>query len=211
MMAQAGMLALTFDNGPEPDVTPRVLDVLAAREIKATFFVVGAKLARHRELAERAHEEGHWIGNHTYTHSAPFGEQDAATARAEIERTQALLGDLAHPDRLFRPTGAGGHLDRRLFSRAALETLTAGAYSVVLWDRLPRDWEEPQGWVERALAQDGDVLVLHDLPTGAMDRLDEFLDRAQAAGVTFAQELGACTVIRRGVPQRPLDGLVNDP
>src|ERR1700756_2283298 len=113
MMAEIDTPALTFDNGPDPGVTPRVLDVLAARAVKATFFVVGAKLARHRELAERAHREGHWIGNHTYTHSAPFGEQDAATARAEIERTQALLGDLAHPDRLFRPMGAGGHLDRR--------------------------------------------------------------------------------------------------
>ena len=107
------MVSLTFDNGPDPAVTPRVLDLLAARGIKATFFVVGEKLARHRHLAERAQAEGHWIGNHTYTHAAPFGVQDASTARAEIERTQELLDGLGHPDRLFRPMGGGGRLATR--------------------------------------------------------------------------------------------------
>ena len=59
-------LTLTFDNGPEPETTPFVLDVLADRSIRTTFFVVGHKLStpEGRELARRAHEEGHWIGNH---------------------------------------------------------------------------------------------------------------------------------------------------
>ena len=209
MMAGIDMVSLTFDNGPDPDVTAQVLDVLAARGLKATFFVVGERLARYRAPAERAHAEGHWLGNHTYTHSAPFGTQDAPTARAEIERTQALLGDLAHPDRLFRPMGGGGRLDSRLFSRAALDALTAGGYSVVLWDRLPRDWEDPDGWVERALALPGSVLVLHDLPTGAMDRLERFLDRAQDAGIEFGQDLSACMPIRRGEIVGSLEGLVS--
>jgi peptidoglycan/xylan/chitin deacetylase (PgdA/CDA1 family) len=203
------MVSLTFDNGPDPAVTPRVLDILAERGLKATFFVVGEKLARHRHLAERAHAEGHWIGNHTYTHAAPLGTQDADTARAEIERTQALVDGLAHPDRLFRPMGGGGRLDRRLFSRAALDMLTAGGYSVVLWDRLPRDWEDPDGWVDRALAQDGSVLVLHDVATGAMDHLETFLNRAQDAGIEFTQDLSACMPVRRGTIVRPLDGLVS--
>ena len=60
-------LTLSFDNGPEPDVTPSVLDVLAARNIQTTFFVIGSKLQdpERRALSERAREEGHWIGNHT--------------------------------------------------------------------------------------------------------------------------------------------------
>jgi peptidoglycan/xylan/chitin deacetylase (PgdA/CDA1 family) len=208
MMAEIDMVSLTFDNGPDPDVTPRVLDALAARDLKATFFVGGERLARLRAVVERAHAEGHWIGNHTYTHSAPFGAQDARSAREEVERTQALLGALAHPDRLFRPMGGGGRLDARLFSRAALAVLTAGGYSVVLWDRLPRDWEGPDGWVGRALELRGQVLVLHDLPTGAMDHLERFLDRAQAAGIEFAQDLSACMPIRRGEVVQPLDGLI---
>jgi peptidoglycan-N-acetylglucosamine deacetylase len=193
-MLEIDMVALTFDNGPDPDVTPRVLDALKARDIQATFFVVGRNLQRHRHLVQRAHDEGHWIGNHTYSHEKPFGFQSAQTAREEIERTQELLGDLAHPDRLFRPMGGGGKLDENLFNDAALETLTSGGYSVVLWDRLPRDWEDPEGWVETALTQEGDVLVLHDTNTGAMDQLERFLD----SGLTFTRDLTPCMPIRNG-------------
>ena len=73
-------LTLTFDNGPEPGVTPRVLDILRERGIKATFFVIGEKLGdpERRRLAARAHDEGHWIGNHTFTHSVPLGQQHDA-------------------------------------------------------------------------------------------------------------------------------------
>ena len=84
-------LTLSFDNGPEPDVTPQVLDTLAKRSIKTTFFVIGEKLAdpARRRLAARAHDEGHWIGNHTYTHSVPLGLQhDPDAAQHEIARTQ---------------------------------------------------------------------------------------------------------------------------
>ena len=107
-------LTLTFDNGPEPGVTPRVLDILRERGIKTTFFVIGEKLGdpERRRLAARAHDEGHWIGNHTFTHTVPLGQQhDPETAQNEIGRTQAAIGDLAHPKRWFRPFGGGGNLD----------------------------------------------------------------------------------------------------
>ena len=66
-------LTLTFDNGPEPAVTPVVLDVLAHHGVLSTFFVIGSKLAdpKARACAERAHAEGHWIGNHTFSHGIP--------------------------------------------------------------------------------------------------------------------------------------------
>jgi peptidoglycan-N-acetylglucosamine deacetylase len=99
-------LTVTFDNGPEPSVTPMVLDVLARRGVRTTFFVIGNKLMNRdaRACAERAHAEGHWIGNHTWTHTRPLGEQPGAAADLEIAHTQAEIGALAHPDRFFRPT-----------------------------------------------------------------------------------------------------------
>src|SRR3954447_21166532 len=106
MPAHVPDISLTFDNGPDPGVTPGVLDTLARRGIQATFFVVGEHLARPgaRAIAERAVAEGHAIGNHTLTHKTPLGElRDDDRAREEIEATQRLIGDLAHPDRLFRP------------------------------------------------------------------------------------------------------------
>jgi peptidoglycan-N-acetylglucosamine deacetylase len=147
-------VTLTFDNGPEPSVTPRVLDVLARRGVRTTFFVIGNKLLTRdaRACIERAHAEGHWIGNHTWTHTRPLGERPGAvTADLEIGRTQAEIGILSHSDRLFRPTGGGGHLDRRLLSPDAAALLKAGGYTCVLWNAIPRDWADPEGWVETPL------------------------------------------------------------
>jgi peptidoglycan-N-acetylglucosamine deacetylase len=106
-------LTLTFDNGPEPAVTPVVLDVLAHHGVLSTFFVIGSKLAnpKARACAERAHAEGHWIGNHTFSHGIPLGEQsDAEAAEREIGCAQAAIGALSHDPALFRPNGGGGNL-----------------------------------------------------------------------------------------------------
>ena len=148
--------------------------------------------------------EGHWIGNHTYTHSVPLGlQRDPDTAEHEIARTQALIGDLAHPQRWFRPFGGGGNLDDRLLKPSVVEHLSAGGYSCVLWNAIPRDWDDPDGWVERALAQcraqPWSLMVLHDLPGGAMRHLETFLDRVGDAGARFRQEFPPdCVPIRSG-------------
>ena len=209
----AAEVTLTFDNGPDPETTPDVLAALAERDLRATFFVVGEKLAAARGLAERAHAAGHWIGNHTWTHRAPFGRIDdpAAPAR-EIERTQALIGDLAHPDRLFRPVGGGGELGPHVLTPETVEVLVAGGYTCALWNAVPGDWHDPDGWVDRALAQcraaGRTLLVLHDLPTGAMRHLPRFLDMGAREGMTFTQALPeACLPIVRGAVVRPLDRL----
>lgn len=200
-------VTLTFDNGPEPEVTPAVLDVLHRRGLRATFFVLGRKLEDRaaRALAERAHAEGHWIGNHTYTHEQPLGDRtgEAGHAEAEIARTQELIGELAHPDRLFRPFGGGGRLGRHLLSPEARDHLLAHRYTCVLWNAVPGDWHDPDGWPDRAaemcLAEPRPVLVLHDLPTGAMRHLDGFLGRLVDRGVRFRQDFpDDCVPIRRG-------------
>jgi peptidoglycan/xylan/chitin deacetylase (PgdA/CDA1 family) len=209
-------VTLSFDNGPEPEVTPQVLDVLRHRGILATFFVLGHKMAepaRHA-LARRAHEEGHWIGNHTFSHDRPLGDcaGEAGHADAEIGRTEALLGTLRHPDRLFRPVGGGGRIGPHLLSPEARTHLSARAHTVVLWSAVPGDWRDPEGWPERAwqqcLAEPRPVLVLHDLPTGAMRHLDRFLGRLADAGARFRQDFPeACVPMRRGTPTDALDAI----
>lgn len=210
-------LTLTFDNGPDPDVTPRVLDILAERGIKTTFFVIGEKLAdpARRGLAVRAHGEGHWIGNHTFTHTIPLGEQaDRETAENEIGRTQRAIGDLAHPQRWFRPFGGGGNLDARLLKPSVVDYLTRNKHSCVLWNAIPRDWDDPDGWTGRALdqcnRQPWTLMVLHDLPTGAMDHLERFLDAAEAAGARFRQDFPPqCVPIRNGEIVLPINDYVS--
>jgi peptidoglycan/xylan/chitin deacetylase (PgdA/CDA1 family) len=210
-------VTLTFDNGPEPAVTDRVLDILDATRVKATFFVLGAKLVdrSRRALAKRAHAEGHWIGNHTWSHSEPLGLlADPSRVISEIVETQALIDELAHPDRLFRPFGRGGAMGPHLLSPAAVDTLKKEKMTCVLWNAIPRDWEDPRGWAETALAQcllqPWTLLVLHDLPTGAMGRLRIFIDRVLDHGGTFRQDFPPeCVPLRRGEALAPLEPYVS--
>jgi peptidoglycan-N-acetylglucosamine deacetylase len=209
-------VTLTFDNGPEPAVTPRVLDELARADIKATFFVLGSKLAdpERRTIAKRAHAEGHWIGNHTWSHKQPLGTlTDPARVVAEIIDTEAAINELAHPDRLFRPFGGGGAIGQHLLSAAAVDVLRKERMTCVLWNAIPRDWEDARGWAETAIAQciaqPWTVLVLHDLPTGAMGRLRIFIERVLDQGGRFRQDFPSELVpIRRGEVRAPLEAYV---
>ncbi|MBO9577594.1 MAG: polysaccharide deacetylase family protein [Microbacteriaceae bacterium] len=208
-------LTLTFDNGPMPGVTETVLDVLAERGIATTFFVVGTdlRLPGRRGLLERAKAEGHRIGNHTMTHSVLLGATDDPEApEHEIEQQQLQLGELASEERFFRPWGNGGLLGPHLLSPAAVDHLERGGYTLVLWNSIPRDWEDATGWPARARAdierQDWTVVVLHD-NSPAVQQLAPFLDAVLADGVELRADFpDECVPIRRGVRVGSLDGLV---
>lgn len=207
-------ITLTFDNGPDPIVTPQVLDVLAQHSIQSTFFVLGDKLRDRRALAVRAHAEGHWIGNHTFNHIVPLGlASEVLFAQSEIFRTAELIGDLAHARNFFRPFGGGGNLDKRLLNAEALKVLLADKFTCILWNAIPQDWAYPKTWVERAMQlcrqHDETLMVLHDLPTGAMDRLDLFIRQAKDEGFTFIQDFPKhCVPVERGVLQHSVDAIV---
>lgn len=206
------VVTLSFDNGPDLSVTPEVLAVLAGEGITASFFVLGHKIADPacRALAEEAHAVGHWIGNHTYHHAVPLGEVvTGGEAAAEIRRTQALIGDLAHPARYFRPFGGGGKIGPHLLNAEALGVLEEDAMTCVLWNAIPRDWEDPEGWVETALAQiaplEHALVVLHDLPTGAMRHLPRFIAAARGGGHVFEQAFPEdCVLLARGEARAPM-------
>jgi peptidoglycan/xylan/chitin deacetylase (PgdA/CDA1 family) len=210
-------LTLTFDNGPT-DATPQVLDLLALHQARATFFVLGRHMAdpRRRAFAERAAAEGHWIGNHTYSHSTSLGNfTDADASIDEIAQTQALIGELSPPVPLFRPYANSGVLDRRVLNRRAVDFLVANRYSLVLWNALPRDWVDA-GWVERAIEQcmrqPVSVMVLHDAHERAIPGLERFLPLVTAAGGRFRQEFAdECVPIRAGVLRHKIEHLVASP
>jgi peptidoglycan/xylan/chitin deacetylase (PgdA/CDA1 family) len=205
-------VTLTFDNGPTLGVTDKVLDVLAAHRVTATFFVVGAQLRKPsgRALAMRAVAEGHRVGHHTATHTLQLGaaeDPDAAVA-AEITAIEGDIDALAGTsetkgERLFRPYAAGGVLDKRVFSSAAVRYLRQHRYTCVLWNTLPHDWDDPTGWVDTALEgvarTDWAVVVLHDVATGAMDQLPSFLRGLAEMNAELVTDFPySCVPIRQG-------------
>ena len=190
-------LTVTFDNGPTPGVTDKVLDALRSRGLKSTFFLVGDKLAtaEARDLVSRAHEEGHWIGNHTMHHGPPLGEwTDAQSACDEIAGAQEKIVAFEHRRRFFRPNGRG-LVGPHLLSSAALEYLVHHRFTVVLWSIYVRDSKIPEGWAARGLAQigrrDWDVLVVHDVGSSSMDALPRFLDTVLDQGIMVEQDFPA--------------------
>ena len=196
-------------------MTPGVLDCLARHNVKTTFFVMGRKAITPEgsALARRASAEGHWIGNHTFSHSAPLGRMDGAAALSEFERAGQTLAWLQQPQKLFRPPGSG-QLGKHLLHPAVVERLKAEGYTCVLWNSVPGDFRDPEGWLERAIAdcqsRDWTLLVLHDLPNGAMDHLNEFIVRQQRAGFELTQEFPPdCVPILDGKVVLPLDPYVN--
>ena len=208
-------VTLTFDNGPEPEATPLVLDCLARHRVKSTFFVLGQKVSTPPglDLARRASREEHWIGNHTWSHGARLGNLDRENALKEFDRAEDALSWVKQPVRLFRPHGGAGRLGRGLLHPDVVERLKLGGYTCVLWNSVPGDFRDPDGWMERALAdcrtREWSLVVLHDLPNGAMLHLDGFLRKLRDEGHQFPQEFPPeCTPIVGGKIVQPLDGFL---
>jgi len=205
-------VTLTFDNGPDPQATPQVLDCLARHGVKSTFFVLGQHVSTSvgLDLARRASREGHWIGNHTWSHTGRLGEMTREAALQEFDRTQQALAWVDQPARLFRPRGGGGRLGKGLLHPAVAEKLIAGGFTCVLWTSVPGDFRDPDGWMDRALAdcrsRDWSLVVLHDIPNGAVRNLESFLRKLRDEGHQFTQEFPAdCTPILNGRVLQSLD------
>lgn len=200
-------VTLTFDNGPHPEVTSRVLDVLREAGAPAHFYFLGRELSSPEgaRLIRRALAEGHHVGNHSFSHETPLGQDPRPdAAELEIGRTQTLLDQVAPAEpRRFRPFGGGGMIGPHLLSARAVRYLEEHGYTCVLWTTVPRDWVDPEGWSARALeacaTRDHSVVVLHDVPNACLDRLPAFLDGLKEGGFELSLELPlACTPIVDG-------------
>ena len=149
-------VALTFDDGPDPRWTPRVLDLLARHGARATFYVVGSRAQRHPDLLRRVVDAGHELGNHSWSHT------DLATAprevvRAELTRTAEVVQDLTGR-RMATVRPPWGHIDP-----VGLLTAAELGCSVVLWSELVRA-EAAQVDLQHCLREvrSGSVVLAHD-------------------------------------------------
>lgn len=156
----ADRVYLTFDDGPDPEWTPRVLDVLEQADVKATFFAIGQQAQRAPDLMRRIHAAGHAVGNHTFSHRHPWF-MSQRTARAQVRDGANALSDvLGVTPRFYRPPHGR--------QRACMsdEAQRCGE-QVVLWDISAVDWgplgASAEGIAKRLDAvKGGDVVLMHD-------------------------------------------------
>ncbi len=200
-------IALTFDDGPDPAFTPAILDILAERGVRATFFVVGKHVDQYPEIVQRIKAEGHEIGNHTYNHVNLLYAGEEMVTR-ELARTEAALEEaVGLTPKLFRPP-------RGLYNETTLRVAHERGYTLALWSLSSEDWLgiSPTRIV-RVLgdrATGGDILLFHDsgdfLTTAGANRdnviqsVGPLLDRLHDRDYRFVTvtELMAMTLLTDG-------------
>jgi peptidoglycan/xylan/chitin deacetylase (PgdA/CDA1 family) len=184
---QANSVALTFDDGPDPVFTARLLDLLREKQVKATFFVVGQRAEQHPEIVRRACEEGHLIANHTWSHRNLFCFLTPGRLRSEIELGSKAIQQICGVcPRYFRsPVGLRHPLLRQALKRAGLEFITWRIRS------LDTMIDDPKRLADRILSNvaDRDIILLHDrLPRGSevmLTILPGMIDRLRERGFNF--------------------------
>jgi peptidoglycan/xylan/chitin deacetylase (PgdA/CDA1 family) len=159
-LADTAGVALTFDDGPHPEGTPAVLDVLAAAGAHATFFVIGEQVERRPELIGRMLTEGHAVALHGYRHRLQLRLAPRAVAE-DIRRGAAVIGDAAGAAPAWHRPPFG------IYSPAGLRVAREAGLSPLLWSRWGKDWRRfttPQRIAGRATRSliGGDVILLHD-------------------------------------------------
>lgn len=180
---QQPFIAMTFDDGPHPTNTPRLLDMLRERNIRATFYVVGPNVKRYPNLLRRMVAEGHEIGNHTVTHSN-MRKLSQQRIRAELgEVHNGILAATGVAPQTMRPPYGALRTEQREFIRREF------GYPTILWNVDPEDWKRPGvGVVTQRLvegARPGGILLAHDIHAPTITAMPGTLDELLRRGFRF--------------------------
>lgn len=183
--AGAPVVALTFDDGPHPEWTPRILDVLKAKGVKATFFCVGQMASRYPDLVRRVVGEGMAVGNHTWGH-ARLARRDQGHVQSELARGRDVLTSLGAGVSTFRPPYGS-------YDTSAVSVGAALGMRTVVWTIDSQDYRRPgpEAIFQRIMdtVRPGSIILMHD---GGGDRLQTLaalptlIDALRARGYTFA-------------------------
>lgn len=214
-------IAMTFDDGPSATLTPKLLDLLKAKGIKATFFVVGQNAADHPEILRRAIAEGHEIGNHTWTHPVLSKMSDEAV-RSELQRTQdAIVAAIGKKPTLMRPPyGAITKAQKDWIHKEF-------GYEIILWDVDPNDWKiikgetaaERTARVENVIlngdkegpgVHSGAIILSHDIHATTVDAMPDTFDKLLAKGFKFVT-VPQLIAMEKPLPPKPATGAAAKP
>ena len=172
-------IALTFDDGPHKDCTPQLLDGLKKRGVRATFFLMGQNIEGNEDLVKRMKEEGHLVGNHSYSHVQLTKAGSAAVCQA-VDRTSRMIEDI---------TGERPQYMRPPFGDWNEELECEVGMTTVLWSVDSLDWKlrNKNKIVKRVLkdVEDGDIILMHDIFPTSVDAALELVDTLTKRGYTF--------------------------
>ena len=183
------VVALTFDDGPDEVYTPQVLDILKKYDVKATFFLVGENIERNADIVAREVEEGHEIGNHTYTH-INVDKNGYNEIYNEIVKTQDIIKKITGEEpKLFRPP-------YRAISKNMCDIIKNKNMNIILWSNLdPRDWSNPGVYyivnTIDTKVENGNIILLHDYnrvrssKSQTVQALDSIIPKLKEKGYKF--------------------------
>ncbi|MDR3562224.1 MAG: polysaccharide deacetylase family protein [Negativicutes bacterium] len=177
------VVAITIDDGPHPKTTPQILAVLKAKQVKATFFVLGEKVERFPEILSQEVAAGHEIGSHAYSH-AHLSEIRKDKIDPELEKAEEVISRVAPRPTLFRPPGG-------LYNHTVLEIAGRHHYTMILWSIDTKDWSAPP--VEKVVdavldnIRPGSIVLFHDgnYPLPTPKALEIIIDRLKEQGYEF--------------------------
>jgi len=177
-------VAMTFDDGPSPENTPRLLDILKERDIKATFFMIGENAARFPEIVKRVLAEGHEIGNHSWSHPL-LSKMTDDDVREQIQKTQdAITQACGYTPKLLRPPYGGFTTRQRRWANDIF------GVKIIFWDVDPLDWKIlDSAHVESEILKQtkpGSIILSHDTHKTTVDAMPVTLDSLLADGFKFA-------------------------
>ena len=177
------LVALTFDDGPHPSLTPQLLDILKKHEVAVTFFVLGKNVRAYPQVVARAYQEGHEIASHSYSHPI-LSKSGAAKVKSELDSTAAAIESACgvRPRVMRPPYGAMTQAQRQKVNQEY-------GYHIIFWDVDPLDWRRPgSGVVAQRLiqgAKPGSILLAHDIHAGTVEAMDQAIAGLKARGYRF--------------------------
>jgi peptidoglycan/xylan/chitin deacetylase (PgdA/CDA1 family) len=178
------LIAITFDDGPDPVLTPRLLEILKQRGIHATFFLVGKNVAAFPDVVRRIVAEGHEVGNHSWSHPL-FTQLGQQSVESQLQRTHdAIVKACGTAPLLYRPPYGAVSVSQR----ARIEK-TFG-YPAILWDVDPQDWKHPRSAQKvydaiHSQTRPGSIILCHDIHETTIAAMPATLDDLMARGYRF--------------------------
>jgi peptidoglycan/xylan/chitin deacetylase (PgdA/CDA1 family) len=207
------VLAMTFDDGPHPSLTPKLLDILKARNIKCTFFVIGKQVKMYPNIIRRMIAEGHEVANHTWTHASLTSRSDDQI-RSELKQSEDALVEVANyrPQLIRPPYGA-------INTRIKQLMYSEFGYPTIMWSVDPQDWRRPGVSVVTSRlvngAHPGAIMLAHDIHPPTIEAMPAMFDQLLAKGYQFVTVSQLLNMEKANMPVgvviRPAMAIENDP